>query len=560
MTTLLDSYEVYFKGLYPILRDMSRRGIPVDESRRQELAGLIEREGERVDVEIRAMVPAEVLSTKQKNGYKNPPILVCEACRVKTRTDHFCPATFCVNAGEIEARFVPYAEMAEENGLVQREVVIEEDEKCRCSKKERASCLICAGAGVIPVGTVEVRWAAPKQFNPNSQQQVIRFMKFMKHPVPKHAKRTDASGEASDTTEVKELERLWSKTKHPIYPLLIQKRQLTKVMGTYVEGWKPWPDGAVHTTFTFNTSIWQLSSRSPNTQNGIKHADPDKQPFKYRLAQAFQGMQRAQPGKVLINFDFKSFFPITMAHDFNMPRYCRLARIDIHSFVTCYFLKLPERIGLWERSDEEMVELFKFLKKDDRFKFTRDYKSKRVILGMGNGLFYRKLYQVHREDFESESEAKALYETVIGIFPELPRAQLAVKRQAAEQGKLVNKFGAIRHFYDVIRWDRKTQKWVGGEQAEAAIAFLPSSHAFGHARDVMLRMREKGYDARYGLVNTIHDSFTFHCSRDLAEEAREKVKAEMEAASSVLIYPEMAPDGVWVGVEAAIGESMRDCK
>ena len=518
---LLDAYRHYFRDFHPILRGMATRGIPIDNERREDLRELIAREDLRVTAEVQRLVPAEVLSTKQKSGLKRMPKVT--------------------------------------EGLTEIEVTIEKEEKCQCVKKSRAECRVCKGTGIVPVGTVLKRWAEAVEFNPNSALQVKRFMRFMKHPVPKHAKRQDAAtGEASDTTEVKELERLAVKTKHPIYNLLIQKRQLSKVEGTYCEGWAPMADGAVHSTFTFNTGIWQLSAKQPNCQNGLKHADPEKYPLKYAMAKAFNGMQRAKEGRVLINFDFKSFFPITMAHDFNMPRYCRLARLDIHSFVTCYFLKMPERVGLWERSDEDMLDLFKRLKKDDHFKFTRDYKSKRVILGMGNGLFYRKMYQVHREDFENETEAKNLYETVSGLFPELKKGQEEVKRKAAEDGRLLNKFGAIRHFYDVTRWDRKQQRWTGGEQAEAAIAFLPASHAFGHARDVMLRLRENGLDDRFGLVNTIHDSLTFHCPKTLAEECLELVKIEMERPSKVLIYPKMAPDGVWVAVEAAMGDSMAE--
>lgn len=572
-----ESYRTYFARVWPILRDMSRRGIPIDSAARGELKSLIDREDQRVTAAIQEIVPAEILSTKQANGYKNPPILTCEECGWKGRTDHLCtpiqeesqeelsesePPDSSASSEPPSPKLIPYRDLAESHGLVLREVTLKEEEKCRCKKKEResGSCAVCAGSGIIPAGTVEMRWATPTAFNPNSSLQVKRFMKFMRHPVPKHQKRVDAQGEASDTTEVKELERLFAKTKHPIYPLLIQKRQLTKVEGTYHDGWAPWADGCVHPTFTFQTAIWQLSARQPNCQNGIKHADPEKQPLKYGLAKAFNGMQKAQEGRVLINFDFKSFFPITMSHDFNMPRYCRLARLDIHSFVTCYFLKLPERVGLWERSDEDMLALFKQLKKDTKFKFTRDYKSKRVILGMGNGLFYRKMYQVHREDFENENEAKNLYETVSALFPELKRGQEAVKKKAAEEKRLVNKFGAIRHFFDVQHWDRKQQKMVGGDQAEAAIAFLPSSHAFGHARDVMLRLREKGWDERYGLINTIHDSLIFHCSKELAEECVVNVKAEMERKSTVLIYPGMAPDGVWVGVETAVGDSLAGMK
>lgn len=517
---LWDSYCTYFRGIHPILRDMARRGIPIDDTRRLALKELIEREGLRVDAEIRALVPAEVLSTKQKNGLKRTP--------------------------------------KSTEGMVQIEVTIEKEEKCPCLKKERPSCCVCHGTGIVPAGSVLTRWAVPTEFNPNSSLQVRRFIKHLKHPIPKHSKRIDAAtNEASDTTEMKELERLYAKTKHPIYPLLIQRRQLTKVEGTYVDGWSPSRDSCVHTTYTFQTATWQTSSRSPNVQNGLKHG---KSTFQKALASGFNGMQKAFYGRCLINFDFKSFHALTTAHDFNIPDYARLARIDIHSFVTCYFLKHPLREKLWAMSDAEMAQLFKELKRDENFKFVRDFKAKRAILGIQFGMGYRKLFQLNRDDFESETEARLVWEMVYQLFPRLRKAQDEVRSRAAEDKQLINKFGAIRHFFDVQHWDRKLQKMVAGEQAEQAVAFLPASHAFGHFRDVLLRIRAQKWDERYGLCNQIHDSMVFHCDLALRDECIQNIKHEMERPSTVLIYPEMAPGGFQVDAEAAFGDSLAECK
>lgn len=582
---MLDTYHTYFRDVWPILRDMAGRGIPIDNQRRVELKELIERETIRVTAAIQPLVPESVLSSKHaKGGYKNPPILTCGDCGWKGRTDHECKgevgdehrsvegsgdvALVAVDSGDTadrgsggdtggDARLVRYEELAEENGLVRREVEVGEGEKCRCTVKERGECLVCKGAGVIPAGTVELRWTALKEFNPNSWQQVRRLIKSLRHPVPKHQKRVDAAGDAADTTEMKELERLHQRTKHPVYPLLIERRMLTKVEGTYVEGWKPSGDGCVHTTYTFQTGTWQTSSRSPNVQNGLKHG---KTSFQKELARQFNGMQKAQPGRVLINLDFKSFHALTTAHDFDIPDYARLARIDIHSFITCHFLRLPEREGLWERDDREMKELFGRLKRDETFKFTRDFKAKRAILGIQFGMGYRKLYQINRDDFESESEAKSVWDMVYTLFPRLRIEQNAVRTKAAEEGRLVNKFGAIRHFFDVTRWDRKQQKWVPGDQAEQAVAFLPASHAFGHVRSVLLEIRRRGWDERFGLCNQIHDSLVFHCPIGEAEECVKGVKGVMESPSAVLVYPGMAPGGLVVGADASIGESLAEMR
>jgi DNA polymerase family A len=520
--TLLDSYHTYFRDVWPILREMSARGIPIDESRRAELKSLIDREDLRVTAEIQRIVPSEVLSNKQKSGLKRPP--------------------------------------KDLSGLVEIEVVIEKEEKCQCLKKNRASCPVCLGAGTVPAGSVLRRWAEPVEFNPNSPLQVKRFMKFLKHPIPKHSKRTDSSGEASDTTEVKELERLFAKTKHPIYPLLIQKRQLTKVEGTYCSdgcGWAPAKDGCVHTTFGLCTGTWQTTSKAPNTQNGLKHS---KTEFQKELALGFNRMQRAQPGKVLINFDFKSFHGLTTAHDFNIPDYARLARIDIHSFIACQFLKLPECKGLWERDDEDMLGLFKFLRKRVEFAACRDVPAKQTILGIQFGRGPVSIYTMYKEFFESVAEAKVIWSLVYALFPRLRIAQNEVKQLAAENKRLMNKYGAIRHFYDVQRWDRKRQAWVPGDQAEEAVAFLPASHAFGHFRSFLLKLRKGGFDERFGLCNQIHDSALFHCERVLAEECIAVVKPIMEERSEVLIYPGMAPEGLSVGADWAMGDCLAECK
>lgn len=516
---LLDSYQRYFRDLFPILRDMSARGIPIDDTRRLELKELIEREDLRVTAAIQQLVPPEVLSSKQKMGLKRVP--------------------------------------KDTTGMVEIEVLIGEGEKCQCKKSERGSCALCAGSGIILAGTALRRWAMPVEFNPNSPLQVKRFMKHFGHPIPRSTKKTDAQGEARETTEMKELERLWVRTKHPIYPLLIEKRQLTKVEGTYCEGWTPSRDGCIHTTYTFQTATWQTSSRAPNVQNGLKHG---KSPFQKELAARFNSMQKAQSGRILVNFDFKSFHALTTAHDFNVPDYARLARIDIHSFVACQFLRLPEREGLWEREDEDMRQLFKSLRKREEFANCRDVPAKQTILGIQFGRGPRSIYTMYREFFDSESQAKAIHSLVYALFPRLRKGQQEVCARAAEDKRLVNKYGAIRHFYDVTRWDRKQQKFVNGEQAEQAMAFLPASHAFGHMRDVMLRIREQGWDEKYQLVNAIHDSLVFHCPLELADECEYNVKAEMQKPSSVLIYPDMAPAGLLVGADANRGDSIADMK
>lgn len=888
MPTLLDSYQTYFRDLHPILKGMANRGIPIDGARREELRALITRKDAEVTAKIQSIVPAEVLSTKQKNGYKNPPLLECEECHLKTREDHICGVGPADSLFTAEGELLPYADLAESHGLVLREVTISGNaEKCRCSAKARPYCSTCHGTGIIPAGTVEMRWVQPVEFNPNSRPQVIRFMKYLKHPVPKSAKKVDDNGDPADTTDVKDLERLYVKTKHPIYPLLIEKRQMTKMMGTYVDGWAPGKDGRIHTTYTFQTATWQLSSRAPNLQNGIKRSRSEGQRARSEL---FNRMQRAEPGHILVNLDFKSFHAQTTACEAGLPDYLRLAKIDIHSFIACHFLKLPERFDLLKWSDADLKAFLGGLKKDKQTKFhgmnfseirskskaciaegemvwtnhgskpiqnvTIDdqlwdgvewvhhegiiYKGEREVitydgltatpdhkvytedertipfgqaaselvrlkrsrvegnavwndrnyqletnpqerihscqnslldlrpcgnsrlhvsevrtwnrmpelrpqeanqeplsknfrtalrcnsiamlestesgllelwrqgnkmsiqlpqwiraicgkklaarfipwnrnrqdqqqwklrtgkfapsdsqdangqsknysmgnieerprttgrlgfavsnkfdakigttgidrrtdhcarpnsclqgqsknveetspvahkarvydlinagsrhrftvngrlvancsLGIGFGMGPRKLYQQYKEDFENQHEAEALHGMIMhDLFPGLLKWQIAVKARAAEDHQLISRFGAIRHFYDVQRWDRRTQKMAGGDQAEAAIAFLPAANAFGMIRWAMLNLQKAGLCERYGLINTIHDSLVLHPLIEEADDAIAAYLSIMQAPCPMMVYAGVTgPEGLSVEVEAAKGDCLAEAK
>jgi DNA polymerase I-like protein with 3'-5' exonuclease and polymerase domains len=491
---------------------------------------------------------------KPKNGYKLPPILTCEKCGCKGRQDHIC----IDDEGNMIQ--VLYESMAEENGLVKREVTLAEDEKCKCKKKNRETCPVCHGTGIVPAGTVEERWAQPIEFNSNSQKQVIAFMKFMHHPVPKSSKKVKNDGSAADTTEMKELQRLFMKTKHPIYPLLIEKRQLTKMKGTYYEGYAPWADGRIHTTFTIGqTATWQLGSKNPNVQNSPVRG---KTPFQKELVSAFSKMLCASPGHMLVNFDYKSFHAQTTACEAGLPDYLRLAKIDLHSFVTCHFIKHPDRYNLLKMPDADLKAFFKAERKSDRiwtngmtFNEIRNGKAKSAGLGIGFAMGPRKLYQLYREDFANMAEAEGIWRLIIcELFPGLGKWQNAIRKKAAEDGFLMSRFGAIRHFYDVTRWDRKAQKWAQGEQAEQAVAFLPASNAFGMIRWGMLKMWEAGIPDRFELINTTHDSLLFDCPIELVEQCKAEVIPIMQAPCPLMVYSGVTgPEGLSVEADCEVG-------
>ena len=53
---------------------------------------------------------------------------------------------------------------------------------------------------------------------------------------------------------------------------------------------------------------------------------------------------------------------------------------------------------------------------------------------------------------------------------------------------------------------------------------------------------------------------SFHCLKERAEECIATVKPIMEERSGVLVYPGMAPEGLSVGADYAMGDCLAECK
>jgi len=104
---------------------------------------------------------------------------------------------------------------------------------------------------------------AGEAINPNSSKQlsVVLFEKL----GLKHGKKIKTGGYSTD---VDILEKLVDQ--HEIVPLILEYRKYSKLLSTYIDGFKPLIDknGLIHTTyFQAQTSTGRLSSRKPNLQN-----------------------------------------------------------------------------------------------------------------------------------------------------------------------------------------------------------------------------------------------------------------------------------------------------
>jgi len=430
-----------------------------------------------------------------------------------------------------------------------------------------------------PTTMLASRWCRVYDFNPNSSQQLIKYMQLKGHPIPKDKHHEDDNGANPDTTAQKELMRLANKTGDTFYLKVIEYRGLTKMRGTYVDGFQPGPDSRVHTTFGFGTGIGQLTSKNPNVQNF-----PKLKPT-VALANAMRNMVAAEPGHVIVEWDFKSCHVITLgflAEDLN---YMRLGRLDIHSFVAGHLLGLWDGRQIFSETDDQLRARFKELKANPVYKRVRDDEAKHGILGIGNGLKAKGLFERYMENFPprpckecngsgkmkgiralkqcvfckgtgmlpGQRAADLVLETAEYLFPKVFAWQKRIQRVAHDQQYLRTEFGHIRRFYEVFRWDTRRNDWGHGDQAEEAIAFWLANIAFGHIREKLKELHAAGLDDKYGLFNTVHDSYMWHFPESMLEEHIAEVHPILSSPSKVLRHPTICPGGLVIDVEGSCG-------
>lgn len=504
---LWDGYARRTYQVRPILASMEDLGIPVNDEKRVKFGDKLDA-AKKVEWEkMQLCVPEECREIHPKNGYKMAP---------KDTT------------GLVEREF---PETMKSFPVIHYE--IEKNYLVGSQKMYR-------------------RWCRIEPFTP-SPKQLLRYIRFKGHPVPKNFKT------GSDTTAAKELERLEKKTDDPLYRYVRTYRAIQTMKGTFVDGWKPAADSRVHSTFTFKPATAQLSSRGPNVQNAPQHTT---------LADEFLEVIEAPEGYTLVDFDHRSFHALTLGFLAEDADYMRIARIDVHSFLTSAAMKLKSPETMLAMDNGSLVEYLGWVKHEHEY--FRKRRAKPIILGWGFGRGYKAIYQAEREHFDNESQTKQLIETLESCFPRAVLYRSKVQHEADRPpNNLTTTFGFIRWFWDVFDYRPPKSgaavrrcKLCGlhhsnGEQAEEAIAYRPSNCAFGMMREEALEMRARGLDARFGLINNVHDNWKFCCKDNLVEECLATIKPLMEAPSPYMVHPILAPNGLSCEVEAKVGKNAR---
>lgn len=379
------------------------------------------------------------------------------------------------------------------------------------------------------------RWAKVKDWAP-SNKGLLAYIKHRGHHVPTNFK----SGK--ETTEEMEIRRLAASTGDSLYRAVIDYREAATVLDNHLVNWRPGPDGRVHATFYNDPATGQLSARRPNTMNAPRHK---------HNANLFRSIVVASPGHTLLEFDYHAFHVQTLAFESKDLDMLRLAKLDIHSFLTAHFMHLPEADRCLSWPDDMLREWLGWVKVN--YKAVRDAKAKHALLGYNNGMGYRKLYIQYKEFFDNQGEAKRMMGLLDSLFPVTKRYREDICMKAHDQGYLISRFGCIRRFWEVFRW--QGGEWRHGDDHEAALCFFTQNDAHCYLKEAMIRLDDTGWLERANLINAIHDALKFECPDSLVEEAVTKIGAEMTRPSTIMIDPKIAPAGLAIEVEAKVGKS-----
>ncbi len=353
--------------------------------------------------------------------------------------------------------------------------------------------------------TADIYQYAGEEFNINSPKQLAAIL-FDKLGLPTDKKRS---------TGADKLEHL--SLLHPIVPVLLRYRKISKLQSTYVSGLLPLLDAnhRLHTVFKQAlTATGRLSSTEPNLQN-----IPVRTPEGKQIRSAFV----ASVGNKLVVADYSQIELRLMAHfsgDDNMLRAYREGQ-DIHAATAAKVYGIPiEDVTPEMRSSCKAVNFG-------------------IIYGISD-------FGLSENIGVSVKEAKQFIEKYFELYPGVKRFMQDIVEVAKRQGYVTTLTGRKRSIPELQSSVYNVRSF--GERAAM------NTPLQGTASDIikiaMIRvyeaMRKQGLKAK--MILQVHDELVIDTPQEEVETVQHIVKEQMESVMSLKV-PLVASVGVgdnWV--------------
>ena len=342
----------------------------------------------------------------------------------------------------------------------------------------------------------QIHSLAGHSFNISSPKQLSTVL-FEELGLPTGKKR-----KTGYSTDAETLEGLMDK--HPIVPLIVEYRTLTKLYNTYVKGLEGCvgEDGRMHTTFKqTETRTGRISSAEPNIQNI---------PVRTEIGRSFRRFFTAGEGKLLADADYSQIelrVLASLANDEVMIRTFKENR-DIHAETAASVFGQPIE---WVDTDMRR-------------------KAKAVNFGIVYGI---GAFSLAKDIGTSVREAQDYIDGYLRHFSGVRDYMAHVTESAEKDGYAVTLFGR-RRFIPEILASNKTVKALGKRIAM-------NTPIQGTAADIIKiamirvyrRLREQLPQAR--LILQVHDELIVEAPEEMAGKAAEILAEEMENAAKLAV-------------------------
>lgn len=354
-----------------------------------------------------------------------------------------------------------------------------------------------------------------EEFNINSPKQLGEVL-FGKILLQKKGKVT-ATGNRS--TKESELEKV--RDAHPVVPMLLDYRELQKLLSTYIDNIpeKVGEDGRLHARFIqTGTTTGRLSSQDPNLQNI---------PIKSGLGKRIRNAFTAEMGFKLAAFDYSQMELRVAAFLSGDEKLIEIFKTggDIHAGVASYVFKVPR-----EKVDAEMRRRAKVI-------------NFGILYGMGVNALRTNLGT-------DKEEARRFHEEYFKNFSVLAAYLERTKYEAAKQGYTETFFGRRRYFPGL----RSKLPFIRASSERMAINAPIQGTSADIIKLAMIRIdeliRTERAEDEVFLILTVHDELVYEIKEPLVEKIREKITETMESIISL-----QGTRGVPLAVSSEVGDN-----
>ena len=337
------------------------------------------------------------------------------------------------------------------------------------------------------------------KFNINSPKQLndVLFGK-LQLPTAGIKKTTHGFSTSADVLEA-------LKDKHPIIPLILDYRELTKLKGTYVDALPELVNpetGRLHTSFNqTGTVTGRISSDNPNLQNIPVRTEVGRQ-----IRRAFI----APPDYVLLSVDYSQVELRVLAHISQDPTLLEAFRQgqDIHRTTAAAVYGIPF---------EEVT-----------------YEQRRFAKSVNFGLLYGMgAYRLARDSDLTLAQAEAFIKAYFERFPRVKAYLEETKTLAARQGYLETLLGRRRYFPELQQTGKGRASSLARQRAERQAINMPIQ---GTAADIMklamIQVHERlpHASARSRILLQVHDELVLEVPEAELHPVAALVRETMENA------------------------------